>query len=176
MKKLLAITLAFVLVLSLSAVAFAAASPTKDVTTDDLPGQSTAVSGATVQTAIPIPAKAKNDVKVPDESEAVKDAEVVSGTATVVPIKDMTAAQKAETNKAISAVVKEGALPVDAFAVDTEDEAVVTVELDKNAVVYVFFADGKVMKYAAKDLTVREDGTYEIPVKGFSYIVIAVEG
>ena len=88
----------------------------------------------------------------------------------------MTAAQKAETNKAITAVVKEGALPVDAFAVDTEDEAVVTVELDKNAVVYVFFADGKVMKYAAKDLTVREDGTYEIPVKGFSYIVIAVEG
>ena len=174
MKKLLAITLAFVLVLSLSAVAFAAGSPTKEVTTDDLPGQSTAVSEATVQTAVP--AKAENDVKVPDESEAVKDAEVVSGTATIIPIKEMTAAQKAETNKAITAVVKEGALPVDAFAVDTEDEAVVTVELDKNAVVYVFFADGKVMKYAAKDLTVREDGTYEIPVKGFSYIVIAVEG
>ena len=162
MKKLLAITLAFVLVLSLSAVAFAAASPTKDVTTDDLPAESVAVKEAAV--------------KVPDESEAVKDAEVVSGTATIIPIKEMTAAQKAETNKAITAVVKEGALPVDAFAVDTEDEAVVTVELDKNAVVYVFFADGKVMKYAAKDLTVREDGTYEIPVEGYSYIIIAEEG
>ncbi len=161
MKKLLAITLAFVLVLSLGDVAFAAASPTKDVTTDDLPAESVAVKEAAV--------------KVPDESEAVKDAEVVSGTATIIPIKEMTAAQKAETNKAISAVVKEGALPVDAFAVDIEDEAVVTVELDKNAVVYVFFADGKVMKYAAKDLTVREDGTYEIPVKGFNYIVIAIE-
>ena len=162
MKKLLAITLAFVLVLSLSAVAFAAASPTKDVTTDDLPAESVAVKEAAV--------------KVPDESEAVKDAEVVSGTATIIPIKEMTAAQKAETNKAITAVVKEGALPTDVFAVDAEDEAVVAVKLDKNVVVYVFFADGKVMKYAAKDLTVREDGTYEIPVKGFSYIVIAVEG
>ena len=88
----------------------------------------------------------------------------------------MTAAQKAETNKAISAVVKEGALPVDAFAVDTEGEATVAIELGENVVVYVFYPDGKVVKYAAKDLTVREDGTYEIPVEGYSYIIIAVEG
>ena len=58
MKKLLAITLAFVLVLSLSAVAFAAGSPTKEVTTDDLPAESVAVKEAAV--------------KVPNESEAVK--------------------------------------------------------------------------------------------------------
>ena len=148
MKKLLAITLAFVLVLSLSAVSFAAGSPVKTVTAKDLP----------------------------EESDVVKEAAVTSGTGKIITLKDMTAAQKAEANKEISAVVKEGALPVDAFAVDTEDEAVVTVELDKNAVVYVFFADGKVMKYAAKDLTVREDGTYEIPVEGYSYIIIAEEG
>ena len=148
MKKLLAITLAFVLVLSLSAVAFAAPSPVKTVTAKDLP----------------------------EESAVVKEAAVTSGDAKVVALKDMTAAQKAEANKAISAVVKEGALPTDVFAVDTEDEAVVAVKLDKNVVVYVFFPDGKVMKYNASDLTVREDGTYEIPVKGYSYIVIAVEG
>ena len=147
MKKLLAITLAFVLVLSLSAVAFAAASPVKTVTAKDLP----------------------------EESAVVKEAAVTSGDAKVVALKDMTAAQKAEANKAISAVVKEGALPTDVFAVDTEDEAVVAVKLDKNVVVYVFFPDGKVIKYNASDLTVREDGTYEIPVKGYSYIVIAVE-
>ena len=148
MKKLLAITLAFVLVLSLSAVAFAAASPVKTVTAKDLP----------------------------EESAVVKEAAVTSGDAKVVALKDMTAAQKAEANKAISAVVKEGALPTDVFAVDTEDEAVVAVKLDKNVVVYVFFPDGKVIKYNASDLTMREDGTYEIPVKGYSYIVIAVEG
>ena len=147
MKKLLAITLAFVLVLSLSAAAFAAGSPVKTVTAKDLP----------------------------EESAAVKEAAVTSGDAEVVTLKDMTAAQKAEANKAISAVVKEGALPVDVFAVDAEDEAVVSVKLDKNVVVYVFFADGKVMKYAAKDLTMAEDGSYEIPVKGYSYIVVAVE-
>ena len=147
MKKLLAITLAFVLVLSLSAVAFAAASPVKTVTAKDLP----------------------------EESAVVKEAAVTSGDAKVVALKDMTAAQKAEANKAISAVVKEGALPTDVFAVDTEDEAVVAVKLDKNVVVYVFFPDGKVIKYNASDLTVREDGTYEIPVKGYSYIVVAVE-
>lgn len=147
MKKLLAITLAFVLVLSLSAVSFAAGSPVKTVTAKDLP----------------------------EESDVVKEAAVTSGTAEVVALKDMTAAQKAEANKAISAVVKEGALPTDVFAVDAEDEAVVAVALDENVVVYVFFPDGKVMKYAAKDLTMREDGTYEIPVKGYSYIVIAVE-
>ena len=147
MKKLLAITLAFVLVLSLSAVSFAAGSPVKTVTAKDLP----------------------------EESDVVKEAAVTSGTAEVVALKDMTAAQKAEANKAISAVVKEGALPTDVFAVDAEDEAVVAVKLGENVVVYVFFADGKVMKYAAKDLTVREDGTYEIPVKGYSYIVVAVE-
>ena len=162
MKKLLAITLALVLVLSLGAAAFADGSPTKDVTTDDLPAESVAVKEAAV--------------KVPNESEAVKDAEVVSGKAVIIPIKDMTAAQKAETNKAISAVVKEGALPVDAFAVDTEGEATVAIELGENVVVYVFYPDGKVVKYAAKDLTVREDGTYEIPVEGYSYIIIAVEG
>ena len=148
MKKLLAITLAFVLVLSLSAVAFASASPVKTVTAKDLP----------------------------EESAVVKEAAVTSGDAKVVALKDMTAAQKAEAIKAISAVVKEGALPTDVFAVDTEDEAVVAVKLDKNAVVFVFFPDGKVMKYAAKDLTEREDGTFEIPVKGYSYVVIAVEG
>ena len=75
MKKLLAITLAFVLVLSLSTVSFAAGSPVKTVTAKDLP----------------------------EESDVVKEAAVTSGTAEVVALKDMTAAQKAEANKAISA-------------------------------------------------------------------------
>ena len=148
MKKLLAITLAFVLVLSLSAVAFAAPSPVKTVTAKDLP----------------------------EESEAVKEAAVTSGDAKVVALKDMTAAQKAEANKAISAVVKEGALPVDAFAVDTDGEATVTVALGENVVVYVYYPDGKVVKLLSKDLVMRDDGTYEIPVEGYSYIIIAVEG
>ena len=162
MKKLLAITLALVLVLSLGAAAFADGSPTKDVTTDDLPAESVAVKEAAV--------------KVPDESEAVKDAAVVSGKAVIIPIKDMTAAQKAETNKAITAVVKEGALPIDAFAVDTDEAATVAIKLDKTVVVYVFYPDGKVIKYYASELVLREDGTYEIPVEGYSYIIIAEEG
>ena len=162
MKKLLAITLALVLVLSLGAAAFADGSPTKDVTTDDLPGESVPVKEAAI--------------KVPDESEAVKDAAVVSGKAVIIPIKDMTAAQKAETNKAISEAVKEGALPVDAFVVDAEDAVTVAIELGENVVVYVFYPDGKVVKFLAKDLVVRDDGTYEIPVEGYSYVIIAKEG
>jgi len=150
MKKLLAITLAFVLVLSLGAAAYAAGSPVKTVSTADLP----------------------------EESDMVKEA-VVSEGAEVVSLKTMKAAQKAEANKAINAVVKEDAMPIDVFAVDAEDEATVTVALDEedvgNIVIYVFSPDGKVVKLLAKDLVVREDGTYEIPVKGFSYIVIARE-
>lgn len=176
MKKLLAITLAFVLVLSLGVAAYAAGSPTKTVTTDDLPAQSTAVSEAFV--AAPAVA-AEEDVEVPEESDAVKEAEVVTGSAAVISIKDMTAAQKTETNKALKAVVEEGALPVDAFAVDTEGAATVAIALDKdeigNIVIYVYYPDGKVVKLAAKDLVVRDDGTYEIPVEGFSYVVIAKE-
>ena len=137
MKKLLAITLAFVLVLSLGAVAFAAGSPVKTVSTTDLP----------------------------EESDMVKEA-VVSEGAEVVSLKTMEAAQKAEANKAINAVVKEGAMPVDAFAVDTEDAATAAITLDEedvgNIVIYVFSPDGKIVKLLAKDLVVREDGTYEI--------------
>ncbi len=150
MKKLLAITLAFVLVLSLGVAAYAAGSPVKTVSTTDLP----------------------------EESDTVKEAAASEG-AEVVSLKTMTAAEKAEANKAINAVVDEGAMPVDVFAVNAEDEATVAIALDEeglgNVVIYVFFADGKFVKYYASDLVVREDGTYEIPVKGYSYVVIAVE-
>ena len=150
MKKLLAITLAFVLVLSLGTVAFAAGSPVKTVSTTDLP----------------------------EESDMVKEAAASEG-AEVVSLKTMSAAEKAEANKAINAVVKEGAMPVDVFAVNAENEATVAIKLDEedveNIVIYVFFPDGKVVKLLAKDLVVREDGTYEIPVEGFSYVVIAKE-
>ena len=162
MKQLLAITLALVLVLSLGAAAFADGSPTKDVTTDDLPAESVAVKEATVE--------------IPDESDAVKEASVLSGKAVIVPIKSMTAAQKTETNKAIEAVLKEGDMPIDAFAVDTDEAATVAIKLDKTVVVYVFYPDGKVIKYYASELVLREDGTYEIPVEGYSYIIIAEEG
>ena len=179
MKKLLAITLAFVLVLSLGVAAYAAGSPTKTVTTDDLPAQSAAVSEAFVAAPAAPAAASEEDVEVPEESDAVKEAEVVTGSAAVVSIKDMTAAQKTETNKALKAVVEEGALPVDAFVVDTEGAATVAIALDENEigniVIYVFFPDGKVVKLPAKDLVVREDGTYEIPVEDFSYVVIAKE-
>ena len=150
MKKLLAITLAFVLVLSLGVAAYAAGSPVKTVSTTDLP----------------------------EESDTVKEA-VASEGAEVVSLKTMSAAEKAEANKAINAVVKEGAMPVDVFAVDAEDEATVAIALDEEGlgkvVIYVFFADGKFVKYYASDLVVREDGTYEVPVKGYSTVVIAVE-
>ena len=162
MKKLLAITLALALVFSIGSAAYAAGSPTKGVTTDDLPAESVVVKDATVE--------------IPDESDAVKEASVVSGKAIIVPIKSMTAAQKTETNKAIKAVLKEGDMPIDAFAVDTDEAATVVIKLDKTVVVYVFYPDGKVIKYYASELVLREDGTYEIPVAGYSYIIIAEEG
>ena len=143
MKKLLAIVLLLVLVLSLSAVAFADGSPVKEVTPGDLPGESDAVKKATVANKW--------------------------GDAKIVAIKDMNEAQKEALDKALEKLTEknkteaEKAMPVDAFAVESIDAATVTIELEESAVVYIFYSDGTIVKLYVKDLTKAPDGRYLIP-------------
>ena len=144
MKKLLAIILTLALALSFGATAFADGSPVKEVKTADLPA----------------------------ESEAVKDA-VATGDAEIISIKNMTAEQKESMDKALEEVTKDGSLPTDALAVESAEETTVTIALDENAVVYVVYPDGTVVKLLAKDLNKAADGRYQIPVDGSCSIVIA---
>lgn len=144
MKKLLAIILTLALVLSFGAAAFAAGSPEKEVKTNDLPAESKAV----------------------EEATATGDAKIISN-------KDMTAEQKEANDKALEKVVDDKSLPVDSLAVDSDEETTVTIALDDNALVYIVYPDGTVVKLLAKDLNKTADGRYEIPVDGSCNIVVA---
>ena len=144
MKKLLAIILALALALSFGAAAFADGSPVKEVTTTDLPA----------------------------ETEEVKEA-TATGDAEIVSVEKMTTAQKESMDKALEEVTKDGSLPTDALAVESAEETTVTIALDDNALVYVVYPDGTVVKLLAKDLVKAADGRYQIPVDGSCSIVIA---
>ena len=144
MKKLLAIILTLALALSFGAAAFADGSPVKDVKTADMHAESEAVKGA-----------------------------VATGKAEIISIKNMTAEQKESMDKALDEVTEDGSLPVDALAVESTEETTVTIALDDNALVYVVYPDGTVVKLLAKDLTKAADGRYQITVDGSCSIVIA---
>ncbi len=157
MKKFLAIVLSLVMVLSMSAVAFA--SPVTVVTVDSLDPESDAVKAATVET----------------ESENV--------TAEIVSIAAMSDEQKEEANKAIATVVADGATVVDCFAVDVkseggsegeEDEAVtIWVEVAEDGMIYVVYPDGTVVKLDPKDLKTNDDGQVGVTVTKSCVVVIA---
>ena len=152
MKKLLAIVLALTLVLSLSVTAWAAPSPERsDSSSDDLPAQSVEVAGAV--------ATAKGE-----EAET----EIVAN-------EDLTEEQLAAVEEAIDAVKAEGYVPVDTFYVESEDTATVAINLADDAVVFVVYPDGTVVKLELKDLVKVSEGRYEIPVDGACTIVIAKE-
>ena len=159
MKKLLAIVLAFALVLSLSAVAFAAdesapkkvPSPVKRVSSDDMPSGSEAVTGAAFVPGTPA-----------DEAKIIAN-------------EDLTEEQKAAVDAALEDVAAEGYLPVDSFAVESDAPATVTIDLEEGTVVFVVYPDGTVVKLALEDLTKVGEGRYEIPVDGDCVVVIAKE-
>ena len=152
MKKLLAIVLALALVLSLSVTAWAAPSPERsDSSSDDLPAQSEEVAGAVV---------AAGGEKA--EAEIIANA-------------DLTEEQLAVVEEAIDAVKAEGYVPVDTFYVESEGTATVAINLADDAVVFVVYPDGTVVKLELKDLVKVSEGRYEIPVDGACTIVIAKE-
>ena len=145
MKKLLAIVLTLALVLSLSPAVFAAGSPLAEVTVSSLPA----------------------------ESDAVKNAKVSSedSTAKIIANKDLTEDEKAEMNVSLEKVKekiredKENVLPYDSCKYDG-GEGTVNMEVASDAVIYLVYPNGEVVKLLAKDLTKNADGTLQIPVTG----------
>ena len=147
MKKLLALTLALVIVLSLSFAAFADGSPVKHVTSSDLP--STTSAAAT-------PGK--------------KDA-----TITVIPNADLNDEQKAVVDKALETVQGEGYLPSDSFMVIADGEGYIVVEAPEDAVIFVVYDNGYVQKTPVKDLEAVGNSRYKVPVSaGVSSVIVAL--
>ncbi len=151
MKKFLAIVLSLVMVLSVSAVAFADGSPVTEVTVDSLEEESEAVSEATVEST----------------SDSV--------TGKVVPIAAMTEEQKEDVNDAIATVTADGGTVTDAFAVEVEGEGEVTVwvEVAEDGTVYVVMPDGTVVKLDPSKLTKNDKGQVGVTVSKSSVVVIA---
>lgn len=151
MKKLLAFTLALVLMLSLSVVAFAGGSPVKKkVTSSDLPSSGTPVTSSS--------------------SSAKKDAEV-----TVIPNAELSAEQKAVVDKALEAVQADGFLPVDSFMVVAAGDGYVIVEATEDATVFVVYENGSIQKTPVKDLEAVGNSRYKVPVSaGVSSVIVAV--
>jgi len=152
MKKLLAFTLALVLMLSLSVVAFAGGSPVKkEVTSSDLPSSGTPVTSSS-------------------SSSAKKDAEV-----TVIPNAELSAEQKAVVDKALEAVQADGFLPVDSFMVVAAGDGYVIVEATEDATVFVVYENGSIQKTPVKDLEAVGNSRYKVPVSaGVSSVIVAV--
>jgi len=148
MKKLLAFTLALVLMLSLSVVAFAGGSPVKKkVTSSDLPGTTSAAA---------TPGK--------------KDA-----TITVIPNADLNDEQKAVVDKALETVQGEGYLPSDSFMVIADGEGYIVVEAPEDAVIFVVYDNGYVQKTPVKDLEAVGNSRYKVPVSaGVSSVIVAL--
>ncbi len=147
MKKLLALTLALVIVLSLSFAAFADGSPVKYVTSSDLPGTTSAAA---------TPGK--------------KDA-----TITVIPNADLNDEQKAVVDKALETVQGEGYLPSDSFMVIADGEGYIIVEAPEDAVIFVVYDNGYVQKTPVKDLEAVGNSRYKVPVSaGVSSVIVAL--
>ena len=157
MKRLLAIVLVLALIFSIGVTAYAAEeekkvpSPKKHISIDDLPGASDTVTDAGVTPAT-------------EKSEA-----------NVVPNANMSDAQKSALEKLLAAVTEAGYLPADSFFVVADGNAVVTIALDEDAVVFIGDEEGNI----AKQISVKEldtsDGKSEIPVSGSCPVVIAKE-
>ena len=192
MKKLLAIVLALTLILSVGTVAFAdtpsweyqkVSSPTKSVTSDDLPA-TTADSSVVVAPAAPAePAAPAAEDAAPAAEDAAPAAVAAPAaeTVTVIENKDLTTEQKATVDDAIQKVVDEGGLPAGAVMVKANQASTLNVTVDggdeaaATVVVYVIYPDGTVKKFPVKDLTKLADGTYELPVDGDCVVVLATE-
>lgn len=148
MKKLLALTLALAIVLSLSSAAFAAGSPAKwGVITTDLPG-------TTSTTVVP----------------GTKDV-----TITIIPNAELNDDQRAVVDKALETVQEDGNLPIDSFVVIADGEGFIVVEAPEDAVIYVINDDGSIQKTPVKELEAVGNGKYKVPVSaGVSSVIVAV--
>ncbi len=156
MKKIFALILALALVLSMSAVSYAAPSPKKTITFEDF-------------------VRTRDIATTPADYTAIPPATDHTAGSGVISLDEMNAQQKAEANKALSAVQKEGYLPVDIFYVDADGDAVVNIKLDENNIALVVYEDGHMDKFAPEDLVMQDDGTFEISVSGPCFIITAVE-
>ena len=145
MKKLLALTLALVIVLSLSSAAFAAETPEKgEVITTDLPGTTSA-------TVIP-------GTKI-----------------TIIPNAELNDDQRAVVDKALEIVQEDGNLPIDSFMVIADGEGFIIVEAPEDAVIYVIDDKGNIQKFPVKELEAVGNGKYKVPVSaGVSSVIVAV--
>ena len=148
MKKLLALTLALAIVLSLSSAAFAAGSPVKvEITTTDLPDTTSAA-------VIP----GRKDVTV-----------------TIIPNAELNDGQRAVVEKALETVQEDGNLPSDSFMVIADGKGFITVEAPEDAVIYVINDNGNIQKTPVKDLEAVSNGKYKVPVNaGVSSVIVAV--
>lgn len=152
MKKLLAIVLTLALVLSLSPAVFADGSPLAEVTVSSLDAESDAVKNATVSSE--------------------------DGTAKIIANKDLTEDEKKEMNVSLEKAKekikedKENVLPYDSCRYDG-GKGTVNMEVASNAVIYLVYPNGEVVKLRAKDLTKNADGTLQIPVTGKCDIFLA---
>jgi hypothetical protein len=151
MKKLLALTLALAIVLSLSSAAFAAGSPAKwEATTNDLPG----TTSATVATVAP----------------GTKNA-----TINIIPNAGLNDDQKATVDKALETVQEDGYLPTDSFMVSSDGEGFILVEAPEDAVIFVIDENGNILKFSVKELEAVGNGKYQVPVgAGVSTVIVAV--
>ena len=148
MKKLLALTLALAIVLSLSSAAFAAGSPIKvEINTTDLPDTTSAA-------VIP----------------GTKDV-----TVTIIPNAELNDDQRAVVDKALETVQEDGNLPIDSFMVIADGEGFIIVEAPEDAVIYVINDNGNIQKTPVKDLEAVGNGKYKVPVSaGVSSVIVAV--
>ena len=186
MKKLLAIVLALTLVLSIGTVAFAepvknVSSPTKTVTSDDLPETTEAGPVAVTPAEVTEPAEPVAPAEPAAEDAAPAAVAPAAETVTVIENKDLTAEQKTTVDAAIEKVVNEGGVPAGTVMVKANQASTLTVTVDggdeaaATVVVYVIYPDGTVKKFPVKDLTKLADGTYELPVDGDCVVVLATE-
>ena len=148
MKKLLAVVLAIVMVLSLNVTAWAASSPSHRSDSDSLPAATEAV---------PV---------VPAAASAEKKAVIIANG-------QLTEEEKKVVDEAIAEVVKEGFLPTESFMVKDDGAATVLLEADEDAVILVIYPDRTVKQFAVKDLVKTSDGHFELPVNGDCVVVIA---
>ena len=161
MKKVLAITLALTLVLSMNMVAFAGPSTSGGGSSSNVPVDTTeVVYGPTTRTAAPT---------------VVTRAVEKNGTETVT----LTEEQEKQVDTAIANAIADGNAVVEAVYVDVpadvseSNPAAVVVELAENEVILVYGLDGRLLKtLTVKDL-VSKDGGFEVNITESCILVIA---
>lgn len=146
MKKLLALTLALVIVLSLGSAAFAASSPVKGKTDiEDMPGDTTGY--------------------VPKQG-----AEII-----VIPNAELNDEEKVIVDKALETVQNDGYLPVESFLVIADEEGFIIVEAPEDAVIFVVYDNGYIQKNPVKELEYVGNSRYKVPVSaGVASVIVAL--